>query len=451
VSLETLLGFLVGRRAAIEQVAADPWGVWLGLALVLTAGLARCWDTRDLARQPWHLLLPAAASLVLSTALFLVVYVALAVKAVPPPFGAGYRSLVGLFLLTAPLAWLYGIPFQRLLDARRAVRVRLGVLGLVATWRVALMVRVVSVLLDDHLGAALLLVLLTADLGMLAGLALTARRWREPLTTPTLFAMMGGVQALSAGGKVRERLATLTGCVAVLGVLTLPGWLMGLADRKASADTWQRLLTAPGPGTPPAPGVWLLAGAAALLFAGLMARGQPAQYRRGHVERLMQQGRVAEALRFLSAHGPGDFPPHWSPPPTGAFREPPMLLDVLEAVAETEPPGWVRAAYLGRLREYLADPLWYWPYDADLERLAALLGRMSEGPELARQAREAARRWEEHRKGFPFGTILPEPQPTGRREQAVRALWRLAGEEANGAPAEEADGRRGVSLPGRSG
>src|SRR5262245_50022934 len=100
MSVATLLAYLAFDRQAIERLAADPWAVWVGLALVPSAGLARSFDTKDLRRQPWQLLLPFVAAGVLSLALHLAVSATLALKgSTPPPFLASYRSLLGLFLL----------------------------------------------------------------------------------------------------------------------------------------------------------------------------------------------------------------------------------------------------------------------------------------------------------------------------------------------------------------
>ena len=60
MTAQTLLPYLVGDRGAIEQVASDPWALGVGLALLPSAGLARCYGSRDLRRRPWHLLLPLA-------------------------------------------------------------------------------------------------------------------------------------------------------------------------------------------------------------------------------------------------------------------------------------------------------------------------------------------------------------------------------------------------------
>jgi hypothetical protein len=450
MSLSTLLGYLIGLRSAIEQIAADPWAGCVGLALLLSAGLARTYRSRDLLAQPWHLLLPLAAALTLSSVLYLFLYAVLAEKwAGPPPFWAGYRSLLGLFLLTAPLAWLYALPFERFLAPARAIGARLGVLALVAAWRVALMTRAVGVLLDGGTTAAFFLVMLVADAALLVGLIVTSLPRREAASTPQLLSHMGGVPPPRPRSRDQHLLTSVTCAVAALAVLTLPLWGVGVYQMRPSADSWRRLAAAPGPWSAPDAGVWSLVGGAALFFLCLLPWSQRPQRLRGRVERLLKQGQVAAALELMSAHARADFPPSWSPPPTRDFREPPTLLGVLEAVTAGNPAPWVRAAYLERFKEYLAEPVWYWYYDADLERLAALLARLPEGPVLARQAREAVTAWdgkladdllwvhrdkqepgdEEKAEGRLPLLLLPEPEPTGRRAETVAALWRLA--EAN--------------------
>jgi hypothetical protein len=443
MSLLTLLGFLFGYRPAIEQAAADPWAVWVGLALLASTGLARSWNLRDLRHEPWHLALPLAAALVLSFALFLTLWLVLLQKgAGPPPFWAGYRSLLGLFLLTAPLAWLYALPLQQFLSPERALRARLGLLAVVAGWRVAVMTRAVAVLLDGRTAAAFCIVMLVADVALLAGLIATGvARSQQPASTPRLLEVMGAITPPAASAKEKDPVGTLTCSVAALAVFTLPVWSLVTANALVSAATWRELATAPGPWPPPTAAVWALAGGAVLFFLGLLPWGQPPQRLRGRVEHLLRRGEVAAALREMSAHNPSDFPPGWTPPPIDRFREPPTLLHILGTVADTAPADWVRAAYLERLRAYLADPLWYWPYDADLEQLAALLARLPEGPELARRIQEVVHD-KEGPLAPPFGRrtegtdgepqfdflVRPKPEPTGRRKETVAALWELAGQ-----------------------
>jgi hypothetical protein len=157
--VRTLLRYLIGDRQAILEVAANPHALWLGLLFVLSAGFAREYDGEDLLHEPWHLLIPLAASLASSFFLYTIAYGA---QPLPwgqrRPFFAGYRSFLGLFWMTAPLAWLYAIPYERFWSEGDAARANLATLGLVAAWRVVLMIRVLQVTMRYQLVAAVLLV-----------------------------------------------------------------------------------------------------------------------------------------------------------------------------------------------------------------------------------------------------------------------------------------------------
>ena len=90
----------------------------------------------------WRLSRPVASTAAAGVLYFVVA--ALIHLGVPlAPLGWG---ILGLFWLTAPLAWLYGLPFERYLPPAAARRARLGALGVVSVCRVALMTRCVSVL-----------------------------------------------------------------------------------------------------------------------------------------------------------------------------------------------------------------------------------------------------------------------------------------------------------------
>jgi hypothetical protein len=421
----TILGYLLGSRPAIERVAADVRAPWVGLALVASAALARSYASRDLVRQPWHLLLPVAAALALSFLLAGLLYARLASLREAPPFPAAFRSVAGLVLLTAPLAWLYAIPFHRFLPWPRALRARLITLGVVAAWRVAVVVRALGVLLDDRPLTALCFVLLVCDAVALLALLVTAEvRAHAPRTTPAVLGGMGGIEARQAPTAERDLMNGVSCGVAVAGVLTLPVWIGGAAGMAVSGDPWRALLSAPAD-TPPSPGVWVLALVPLAGFLALLPWTQRRPRLRGRVEGLLKRGKVGEAVTLMSAHPREDFPPGWSPAPTGNFREPPTLLDVLEAVIDLPAESWVRQAYLERLRFFLSDPLWFWHYDRDLEQVAGLLARLEDGPALARQVLDSAEKFGDLPDRY-YG-VYPEPEPTGRRDEVVAAIRRLAG------------------------
>src|SRR6266481_654320 len=158
--IRTWLRYLIGDRQAILEIAQDRRALGLGLLFVLSAGLAREYDGEDLLQEPWHVVLPVAASLVTSFLLFCLTYAPAKEGEEPrPSFLRAYGMFLGVFWMTAPLAWLYGIPYERFLPALGATRANLITLGIVSVWRVVLMMRVVSVLMAYHWAIAALLVL----------------------------------------------------------------------------------------------------------------------------------------------------------------------------------------------------------------------------------------------------------------------------------------------------
>src|SRR5262245_35160561 len=130
MGIATLLRYLVGEREAILTLAVQPRAWLVGLLFVFSAGVAREYDGEDLLHEPWHLLLPLAASLVSSFLLYTVVYGVFARRrSNQPSFFAAYRAFLGLFWLTAPLAWLYVVPYERFLSPLHAINANLATLA----------------------------------------------------------------------------------------------------------------------------------------------------------------------------------------------------------------------------------------------------------------------------------------------------------------------------------
>jgi hypothetical protein len=168
-----LFAYLAGRRSAILEVASNRGALIVGALLVLSAALARNYDQASLTNEPRRLLGPFAASLAISGPLFLTIYGIARWKGMESPgIGRAYLSFLGLYWMTAPLAWLYGIPYEAFLSPVEAVRANLWTLALVSAWRVALMVRVVSVVFNIRVRAAVPLVMLVADIAALTALHL---------------------------------------------------------------------------------------------------------------------------------------------------------------------------------------------------------------------------------------------------------------------------------------
>jgi hypothetical protein len=407
VRVRTLLLYLIGNRRAILDLAADRRALGAGLLFVLSAGFAREYDGQDLLREPWHLLVPVGASLAASFLLFLAACGRLFVRREGrPPFLTAYRSFLTLFWMTAPLAWLYAVPYERFLSPGEATSANLWTLALVAAWRVALMVRVVSVLTGRGLGPSAFLVMAFAD-----AIALTA----VYLMPKPVVSFMGGVRLTESEAAVHGA----TFFVACLGILSAPVWgIGGLVACFTGKPVWQ--VPAVPPGTAPSGrGVWALAVVSLAIWVPILPWTQAEQRLRSRVEVDLKGGRIAEGLDVLSAHSPADFPPHWDPPPRVGYREPsPDIIDVMGVLSARDCAPWVRACYVDKFRRSIGDESAFL-YDpkrgTELARLVRVLQRIPEGPDIAA----------EHVRGVE-SRLSDQQLPLEDREN-LNALLELAG------------------------
>ena len=162
-----LLLYLFGNRRAIEHVAGTRYAWVIGAILVLTAGIARNYDHLDLMREPEWFIGPFAASIISTLFIYFCVSSALQLDKV------GEKGQLKVFLtlvwLTAPCAWIYGIPVESFTNIVTATKWNIGFLAVVSLWRVALMVRAVSVLATVPWVRVLPLILAPAALEMMVG------------------------------------------------------------------------------------------------------------------------------------------------------------------------------------------------------------------------------------------------------------------------------------------
>src|SRR5262245_16117437 len=134
MTIKTLFEYLIGRESAIREIASDRRSLLIGFLFCFSAALARHYDGKYLLREPWFLFAPAGASILTSSILFLFLYFATSVRArkVLPGFASSYLSFLGLYWMTAPLAWLYGIPYERFLSEANAAQANIWTLELVS-------------------------------------------------------------------------------------------------------------------------------------------------------------------------------------------------------------------------------------------------------------------------------------------------------------------------------
>jgi hypothetical protein len=387
MGIGTLLRYLIGDRTAIQEIAASRRALWVGLLFVVSAGLAREYDGEDLLHEPWHALIPVAASLVSSFILFVLCFAkVMASDPARPPFFSAYRSFLTLFWMTAPLAWLYAIPYERFLSPYDAMRANLLSLGLVAAWRVGLMCRVVTVLMGYSAWASISLVLLFGD-----GVALLAMG----LIPKPMVGFMGGIRHTDT----EKLILNTTCCVIQLGLCSMPIWMGGLiAVIGKSKPMWQLPASAYKHASPLKYGLVMLAAFSVGIWAAILPITQTEQLNRRRVERNLKNGRIEEALAEMSAHAPADYPPQWEPPPRIGYGEKsPLIFDVMDVVVEKPPAPWVREIYVEKLDQFLHayHELYSYPRTY-LKRLLPLIQRLPEGPSLIEEHREmieAALRW----------------------------------------------------------
>lgn len=332
----TLIRFLAGQRSAILDVAASPYSLVLGGVLVLSAGFAREYDGEDLLHEPWHLLIPHGASLLTSFLLYTLVRLTGIGKTQQlPAFFSGFPVFLRLYWMTAPLAWLYAIPFERWMTPADATLWNLRLLGIVSVWRVVLMIRIIGVVYGaGPLWRVIATVLLFGDAVML-----TAIRF---VPVPVL-QVMGGVRMTES-----ERI--LQGTTLLLQIVGFPLLFILLIMMLAPTSTpWTPMMFSQRSkvhGT-----TWLLAALSIAIWLLFLPMTQPEQQLRRTAEQLIMAQDFSTAFTFMSKHDQASFPPHWSPPPHVAQPNPvPPINHVMEVLIEESPAEWVRAIFIEKFR-----------------------------------------------------------------------------------------------------
>lgn len=370
-----LLRFLLFRADAIRAVAADQRFLGVGLLLVISAALAREYDGEDLLHEPWYLLIPIAVSTLMGTCLACGLWIMMP-RAARRAYGLGtfWRRIQTCYWMTAPLAWLYAIPYERFLSELGSVEANLWTLTVVGVWRVALMLRCILLVIDVNPWVAIF------PLGFFVSVATILGIVASPHPLPMI---MAGIRLPAAVARLAvSEFYTVYG--AMLGaVLCGVGTLVALLARNDSRRF--------RPLAPPEPRIDLTATdcvtlAAIGLFLACLPFTQPSQILRRSVERAVEQQRYGEALRILSAHRLSDFPPYWTPPPpawnSSRFGE---ELSLLRQAQTTDVAPWVRDDYEGRFRALLERSSWheFWEWWHNPEALADVLADLPDGRSIA--------------------------------------------------------------------
>ncbi len=349
ITLRTLFGYLLGNASSIRRVASHPRSLRIGFAFVIAAGFAREYDGEDLLREPWHLALPLVASLVTSWVLYALLRLVASsreerLEVGPGAFHDGYPAFLRLYWWTAPLALLYGIPFERCMGPADATAANLSLLGIVATWRVILITRAISVTWRVPYVQVLMPVMLFADFVALCALF--------AIPFPVV-AIMGGIRLTDSQfliQSVAER--TLSVGILTSWIWIVGSWVVSKSLRREGVGQGVLVLEIPSEEAATSKPLWVFVAASLLLWLGVLPFTQAEQRRRGGVEAALAAGDFAGAVAVVRGHERGAFPPHWDPPPRPWYGERgPDPVAVLAAALEGDAPYWFVSAYIEKVSD----------------------------------------------------------------------------------------------------
>jgi hypothetical protein len=322
--------FLIGNRGAIERIAATRHAWLVGAILVLSAGIARNYDHLDLLTEFEWFIGPFAASLVSIVFIFLCIEHPLQLFAV-----GSKRKQLGTFLtfawMTAPCAWLYGIPVEGMTDVMTATKWNIAFLAVVSLWRVALMTRAVSVLTGVTTLRALVLVLTPAAIEAVAGFYVKAM---------SLVQIMGGVRLPPDTRLLRE--ASQQG-LAIAFILAVMGVVACNLIRGRAVSPLYR------PAESSSRAGFGFAMTALLIWIALSLPFHPQLSNKAKLERLIQAGEYPQAIAFAASKKREDFPRlHHLPPQPNVWFPFKLLLDL-----PPETPAWLREEWTSNVIESL--------------------------------------------------------------------------------------------------
>jgi hypothetical protein len=164
VNLSTVGRFMFGSANAIREVASNRAALWIGMVLVILTGIARNHDQNFILESPFWLFGPLIFSFFSGSFIYLIVIRLFAARRFDTKPDNQWLSFMGVFWMTAPIAWLYAIPVERFMNSYQAAVANLTLLGIVSVWRVLLTSRAMAVLLNIPFGRAFGWVLIAASL-----------------------------------------------------------------------------------------------------------------------------------------------------------------------------------------------------------------------------------------------------------------------------------------------
>ena len=422
MNLSRLGRFLCGRHDAVLAVAADGRALGFGLLWVLGAALARRYDRADLMTEPHHLGAPLLVSTLNGTLLFLLLWACFLRKTADrPSIAQCYRVFLGLFWMTGPLAWLYAVPVERFLGSYDAAVVNLWFLAVVATWRVLLYTRFVSVLLGIGFFRAFFPVMLFSDVVAVAFAVLSPK---------PIWALMGGLMHSPEDVLILD----VGLMVMLLGTYSSVVWLVGSVPASRTAEPRWRVPTSRQGGKATD---WLWPVLGLLMWLPILPFTQAEQRRAGELDALLAAGRIDDAARFMAARAIDTLPPHVNPRPSfWPGKTTPSAWPVLAALkAHGADETWL-ALYREKCRRELhsAGPRLPHPSIEDPDTLRFMVDLVGVWPDLdAAMAKKLLTTPEQEQERAAWPDLLRQ-----RLQDRIHAL-EAQGEDGVGDAADQAD------------
>lgn len=340
-----VLRFQFGNEEAIWTAVHSRMTFWTGMVLVLITAIPRNYDQLFIGENPWRWIFgPLGFSLISGTWTFLVVYATGASNGIRragnkrESVGEEWLSFMGLFWMTAPIAWLYAIPVERFLpDPAAAAEANVWLLAIVATWRVLLLSRVLQVVCSWGFGQVLSWVLVAASVevfavGMIGGAFGKA-----------LMAGMAGMRMSPAEGVISGAFATaMFLSVPVFLVSALVALAVGLEGNRTplpKGQTGQENHRSP----------WAILSLAALFWMAVAVWPQRQVYQSVQLDRLVEGGQYAEAIEFMSTRERSDFAPSRELPPKAYELSLYDELPAMIAAADEDTGLWVWEHLSGKM------------------------------------------------------------------------------------------------------
>jgi hypothetical protein len=340
-----LLRYLLGNAAAIRTVAQSRAAFGTGIVLVLLTTIPRNYDQTFIGESPWRWIFGSLVfSLISGTWLYLMAYgnvrLHLAAKESRPPHWKAWPAFMGLFWLTAPIAWIYAIPVEHFMSSLDAAQANVLFLGIVSVWRVALMIRVLHVLSGTPVWITTLWVL-TAALGEVFLLTFFGGTFARALA-----AGMGGMR----NSPEEEVIMSVLGTALSVSFWGFPILLLVSVLLNCNFDVQQKLSDLPTRNTDRMHWRWLAVCALAWIAVAILPQQQVQL--NAEVDRLTAAENYTGAIEFLSLHTPDEFAPSRQLPPKPfereVFKQLPQFMDQLRP----DHPAWVRAHFMRRLDEF---------------------------------------------------------------------------------------------------